>query len=70
MVNSYIMYKKGLSTKPSTKNTHFTQTDFPTNVTKTIIAEAINELVPPTAPWNSSSLVRFGVQQRSRRHSP
>ena len=63
MVKSYIMYKLGLSTRLSTKNTHFTHTDFFNNVIKAMIAEAVNDFVPPTTPTNSSTLIGYDVQQ-------
>ena len=65
MVNSSIMYKAWLSTKPSTKNKHVTQTNFHTNVIKAKISEAGDELIPSTAPRNSSSTIGYEVQQLS-----
>ena len=70
MVNSYMMYKVWQSTKPSTKNKHVTQTDSRTNVIKAMISEFGDELLPPTAPRNSSSSVQYGVQWLSGQHFP
>ena len=62
MVNSYIMYKAWLSTKPLTKNKHVTQTNFCTNVINAMISESNDELIPPTASRNSSRSIGYGVQ--------
>ena len=70
VVNSYIMYKAWLSTKPSTKNKHVTQIYFCTNVIKAMISEAGDELIPPTAPRNSSSSIGYEVQRLSGQHFP
>ena len=70
MVSSYIMYKAWLSTKPSTKNKHVTQTNFCTNVINAMISESYDELIPPTASRNSSRSIGYGVQILSVWHFP
>ena len=70
MVNSYIMYKAWLSTKPPAKNKRVTQTNFRTNVIQAMIPEAGNEFITPTSPRNSSSSIGYEVQRLSGRHFP
>ena len=64
------MHKTWLSANPSTKNKHVIQTDLCANVIKAVISEAGDELICPTAPTNSSSLIEYEVQQCSGQHFP
>ena len=43
---------------------------FCTNVIKAMISEAGDELIPPTAPRNSSSSIGYEVQRLSGQHFP